>query len=113
MRPDSAPIIVRSERLADLAAYSGDPWNPENPYFAHAERFMEHSGTTLIWPVLSSLDLSSVLDLAAGHGRNSVKLLEVCGQLSIMDILPGNVDVCRTRFGESDRIHYGAVLDTG
>ena len=29
------------EKLRELAAYSGDPWTPENPYFTHAEAYME------------------------------------------------------------------------
>src|SRR6476619_7653222 len=94
------------DHLAELAAYSGDPWTAENPYFAHAETYMEHSWNELIWPVIQGLDLRSVLDLAAGHGRNSQRLLEHCENLTIVDIQPENVERCRRRFAGNDRITY-------
>jgi SAM-dependent methyltransferase len=92
--------------LAELAAYSGDPWTSDNPYFARAEAYMEQSWNELIWPVIHGLDLRSVLDLAAGHGRNSQRLLDHCETLTIMDIQPDNIERCRQRFAGIDRITY-------
>jgi SAM-dependent methyltransferase len=97
---------VHKKHLAELAAYSGDPWVPENEYFAHAERFIETLWSGLIWPMLQNVDFRSVLDLAAGHGRNSTKLIDLCESLVIMDIQPGNVEICRKRFGDGGKVSY-------
>lgn len=82
--------------LAALAARAGDPWTPQNRYFAEAEH-----GYDDLWRFISSLlvgcDFTYVVDLAAGHGRNSVKLAELAGTLVVLDIQPGNVAICRER----------------
>jgi ubiquinone/menaquinone biosynthesis C-methylase UbiE len=49
------------------------------------------------------------MDLAAGHGRNSVRLLPMAGTLHIVDIHASNVEICRRRFGDDPRIHYSAT----
>jgi SAM-dependent methyltransferase len=94
------------ESLAALAAYSGDPWVPQNPYFAAAEEHGPGLWENLVWPFIHDCDFGAVLDLAAGHGRNSAFLLRHAGHLTISDIQEGNVDACRRRFGESPRISY-------
>lgn len=88
------------EKLAELAAYSGDPWVPSNSYFSHAEKFTEGLWNDLIWPFIGDCDFTDALDLAAGHGRNSTFLVKHAGTLQITDIQAGNVDVCRERFSQ-------------
>jgi SAM-dependent methyltransferase len=94
------------QALQAQAAYSGDPWNPRNPYFAHAEGFMDGLWKRLVYPFIEGSDFSATLDLAAGHGRSSAKLLRHARILSIMDIQPGNVEVCRTRFKGHPNVTY-------
>jgi hypothetical protein len=38
---------------------------------------MEHLWRRLIWLRIEALDHRCVMDLAAGHGRNSIKLAEI------------------------------------
>jgi SAM-dependent methyltransferase len=97
---------VSAEKLRELAAYSGEPWNPENPYFAHAEAYMEELWDGLVWPFIEECNFSHTVDLAAGHGRNSVKLARLAGHLTIMDIQPGNVETCQQRFLERQGVDY-------
>jgi ubiquinone/menaquinone biosynthesis C-methylase UbiE len=65
----------------------------------------------VVWPFIEGSDFSHALDLAAGHGRNSVFLLEHATYLTISDIQHGNVDVCRQRFAEKQNISY--LVGTG
>jgi SAM-dependent methyltransferase len=93
-------------KLASLAAYSGDPWTPKNPYFAKAEEHGFVLWGTLVWPFIHDSDFTDVLDLAAGHGRNSAFLVEHVERLIITDIQKGNIDVCRKRFSENAKVSY-------
>lgn len=105
----SAPqqaVYPPAEELRAQAAYSGDPWNPSNPYFAHAEASMDPLWNRLVHPFIDGSDLSATLDLAAGHGRNSAMLLRHARTLAIMDIQPGNIEVCRARFKDRSNVTY-------
>lgn len=98
--------ISKETRLRDLASYSGDPWVPENKYFQVAEVHIEALWRTLIFPFIGDCDFSAVIDLAAGHGRNTLMLAPMTGRLLVMDIQAGNVEVCRRRFAEHPHIEY-------
>jgi ubiquinone/menaquinone biosynthesis C-methylase UbiE len=92
------------EKLSELAKFSGDPWNPRNAYFERAEGLMEAYWTGLVWPFIKDSDFTRVVDLAAGHGRNTVKLLDVAGEVFILDIQSGNVDLCKERFARNSNV---------
>jgi SAM-dependent methyltransferase len=93
------------------ARYSGDPWNPRNEYFAHAENHMEWSWENRIWPMISQCDFTAVIDLGAGHGRNSVKLRTLSEEILVLDIQPGNVEVMRERFAGDPA--FGFAVNNG
>lgn len=99
------------ESLASLADYSGAPWTPENVYFAKAEPHMAALWDRMVWPFILDCDFTEVVDLAAGHGRNTVFLLKVANHITVMDIQPGNVAVCRNRFADEPRV--SALVTTG
>lgn len=99
--PAAAPAAL------DLAArYAGDPWTPDNPYFAAAEPVMAQLWAEQIQPFIRGSDLRCVLDLATGHGRNAAVLLGQAERLILVDIQPGNVAHCRQRFGDDPRLRY-------
>ena len=102
---------ISAEKLRELAAYSGDPWTSQNPYFAHAETFMEGLWHRLVLPFINGCDFSHTVDLAAGHGRNSVKLAALADRLTIVDIQPGNIEVCIQRF--SDQANISFLVNSG
>ena len=84
----------------------------EAAYFAAAEPAADLQWATIILPFLqleaTGIDLAVSMDLAAGHGRNSARLLPMAGVLHIVDIHASNVEVCRGRFGADPRIAYHA-----
>jgi SAM-dependent methyltransferase len=92
--------------LSSLAADAGGPWTPDCPYFAIAEPHGARLWYELISPFLQGCDFTAVLDLAAGHGRHSGFLRQISGHLTIMDIQPGNIEVCRGKFGSGPGLRY-------
>jgi SAM-dependent methyltransferase len=104
------PLPERS-RLQDLANFSGDPWTPKNKYFAAAEVHIEEIWRTLIFPFIADCDFSAVIDLGAGHGRNSLMLAPRAKRLLVLDIQPGNVEICRRRFAEQP--HVACAVNNG
>jgi ubiquinone/menaquinone biosynthesis C-methylase UbiE len=101
-----SPIKFNSKSIHDLAAYSGNPWHPASPYFAHAEPYMAPQWKNRVFPFIEGSDFSETLDLAAGHGRNSEYLLKYCNTLIIMDYQAANVAICKQRFREHTNITY-------
>ena len=99
--------------LLARARSSGDPFKSAD-YFAAAEPAMDEQWRGLVWPRIGKLDLTRVLDLAAGHGRNSAKLRDVAGTVVIVDINDECLDACRRRFEGDPRFRYvktdGATL---
>ena len=103
--------VPEERRLQKLANFSGDPWKPRNKYFRAAEGQIEELWRTLILPFIVDCDFSAVIDLAAGHGRNSRMLLSKARRLLVLDIQPGNVKICRRRFAEHP--HVECVVNNG
>ncbi|MGA2700834.1 MAG: class I SAM-dependent methyltransferase [Isosphaeraceae bacterium] len=76
------------------------------PYYDFAEPWMMEQWSSFIWPMIANLDFSCVLDLAAGHVRNSVKLIEFAGRIVLVDINQENIDYCRERFRGDPRFTF-------
>jgi len=93
------------ESLLAMARRSGDPYK-EAEYFAFAERFMDQSWQELIWPIIQGCDFHRVVDLAAGHGRNGVKLREVADHVVVVDINEECLEACRRRFAGDPRFTF-------
>lgn len=70
----------------------------ESEYYAQAEPFIRAQWDAHIWPLIQGSDFSTVLDLAAGAGRNSELLKDLAKVLWIVDINQTNIDRCRARF---------------
>ncbi len=94
-------------RLRELARLSGDPFR-DGPFYDVAESDMDYQWDNLIWPVLKDkgIDFRCVLDLAAGHGRNSAKLRRHAERIIIVDINQENIDACKKRFQGDDRFVF-------
>ncbi len=91
--------------LLQRARASGDPFK-QSEYFALAEKEMDRLWPRLIWPLIRDSDLRRVVDLAAGHGRNSARLREVAGEIVIVDINHECLAACRARFAGDDRFSF-------
>lgn len=93
------------DALLARARFSGDPFKSAD-YFAQAEPSMDGQWREFIWPRIQKLDLASVLDLAAGHGRNSSKLKDVAAKIVVVDINDECLNACRQRFAGDARFSY-------
>ena len=101
--PAGAPEEAPSARVLAETQRIGDDWRQQD-YYEDVERFMDSSWETSIAPFLEGSDFSVVVDLAAGHGRNTRKLLEVAGRVIVTDINIGNIEICRRRFAGEPRV---------
>ena len=97
---------ITDEQLRELAVYSGEPWTPDSRYFPDAEASMEQLWRQMVLPFIEGSDFSHTIDLAAGHGRNSAILCTLADRLTIMDIQPGNIEVCKKRLAGRKGIEF-------
>jgi|SRR5665213_3376110 len=103
----------------EIASKEGFYWGDEvtQSYFVQAERDMDRHWATHINPILvqNLINYDHVLDLAAGHGRNSARLARHGKKITIVDINPDNIRFCKQRFVGDSRFAYvcndGAVLN--
>jgi len=99
-----------AKQLRVAAAQVGRDWK-NSPYYDAAEQAMDRQWSELIWPFLASvpeqeMDFSETVELAAGHGRNSAKLLALTQTLHLVDINIENISFLRQRFGQHPSIRY-------
>jgi ubiquinone/menaquinone biosynthesis C-methylase UbiE len=99
------PAGAGPEQLSAAAQEHGRNW-VETPYFDLAERDMEFYWNELVFPLIADCDFSVVLDLAAGHGRNTEKLRHLAGKVYVVDVNEENVEVCRRRFEGDERLVF-------
>jgi SAM-dependent methyltransferase len=97
-------------RLISVAQQIGRDWK-SSPYYDGAEKRMERQWREMVWPFLTGLqevgiDFSTTVELAAGHGRNSAKLLPLAGKLHLVDINSENVAFLRERFASDPKVEY-------
>jgi len=83
--------------LAEIAKPVAADWAHQG-YYDEAEPAMLIQWEGLIWPLISGCDFRVVLDLAAGHGRNTQQLLAVAGRVIAVDVNATNVAFMRERF---------------
>lgn len=77
-----------------------------SPYYDEAEPFIADHWQRNIWPMISDCDFSCVIDLGAGHGRNSWLLRDTAGQVIVVDINQENVDFCKKRFAGDPKFRF-------
>ena len=104
MREPATGGSTGDERALRLAQEIGRNWSKTN--YDRAESHMHSSWNGTIWPLIADCDFSVVVDLAAGHGRNTEKLLEFASKLYVVDINAENIEFCRRRFGGDPRLEY-------
>jgi ubiquinone/menaquinone biosynthesis C-methylase UbiE len=97
---------VELGRLALVSGNHGKLFEGQLNYHLDAEAGMDQQWATLIWPLIKDSDFSVVVDLAAGYGRNSAKLLPQAGQLIVVDINQACIDFCRQRFQGQSKVRF-------
>jgi ubiquinone/menaquinone biosynthesis C-methylase UbiE len=93
------------DHLHTVAEEIGRFWR-DNPYYDLAEGEMDNRWRHLLAPWVAGLDFRVCVDLAAGHGRNTRKLLEQpgCERVYCIDINEENAAFCRERFADDPRV---------
>jgi SAM-dependent methyltransferase len=97
--------------LTDVASTEAAIWE-KNSYYEDAENW-----TWLFWddshpfkPLFRQLDLTATAELACGYGRHAEHLLtnysHELEHLTLIDILPSNVDHCRSRIGHRNDVTF-------
>jgi SAM-dependent methyltransferase len=114
-KPDSttaSPPVLNSlatdnkvNHLVQCAEYVGGAWK-QAPYYDEAEQRISREWSELIWPFIHDCDFSCVMDLAAGHGRNSEKLRSLAQKIYLVDINEENIAFCRKRFAGDSRFVF-------
>jgi len=104
-RQQTSHALLERSKLTQLAEEVGADWK-EADFYDSAEQYMEDAWTYSIWPFIQDCDFSCVIDLAAGHGRNTRKLREIANKLYVVDIREENIQFCQQRFGEGQKIIY-------
>jgi SAM-dependent methyltransferase len=99
---------LMKEYLKDLVSDEGFEWKKDihNPYFSGVENRTEDDWTNIITPTIKSLNIEPevALDLASGRGRNTVRLLDTFKQVIAVDIIERNIQECRLRFQNDNRV---------
>lgn len=101
----STPGSLSHSEIRELAKKVGDDWK-DRPYYDDAEQYMDTQWRESIWPFIKDADFSYVVDLAAGHGRNSEKLKQHARKIHIVDINQENIDFCQKRFAGDPRFSF-------
>nr|WP_246280453.1 class I SAM-dependent methyltransferase [Nocardioides daedukensis] len=47
-----------------------------------------------------------ILEVAPGHGRFTVEMVDNCRSLTLVDLSPTCLEVCRSRFGDDGQVRY-------
>ena len=99
--------------IEEAAKYVGDDWKAGS-YYDEAERVVETSWEHEVRPIIQrhDADFSCVLDLAAGHGRNSNMFRTLAEKIYIVDINQENIDFCKERF-KDDKDRFVFVKNNG
>ncbi len=77
-------------RDADSEAWLAPFWGAGSPFLA----------------MFRQLDLTRVIELACGHGRHAERILDHAHEITLIDIVPGNIEHCRARFAGRHNIRY-------
>lgn len=106
----AVPFFQDHDGLTNRAEEVGKDWRGDSrvalDYYKDAEQWMKQAWTYTIWPFIRDCDFSCVVDLAAGHGRNSQKLLAIAKKLYVVDINEDNIRFCQQRFATEPGITY-------
>lgn len=98
-------IFHEGVTLAKVAEDIGVDWKRSH-YYDDAEAWIDDAWTYMLWPFIRECDFSCVVDLAAGHGRNTRKLLDIAAKLYVVDINEENIEFCQRRFAGEKKITY-------
>lgn len=103
---------MQSDELKSAVEISGSAWKV-SPYYEDAEKWMHvfWSDRSVFVPFFQHLDLTSVIELACGHGRHAEQIAARAGKLLMMDIHEENIRISRQRLAKFP--HVMAMTNNG
>ncbi len=95
-----------------IAERDARPW-ADSAYYERAEQSTDGFWTegTKFRQRFDRLDLTSVIELACGHGRHTERAAPLAGRLIAIDVFEENLQVCRERLSVSSHVEF--VLGDG
>lgn len=56
--------------------------------------------------MFQKFDISRVIELACGHGRHVQNYFHKAEEITLVDVLQKNIDICKQRFGNSKKVKF-------
>lgn len=77
-------------------------------YFAASENELDvfWGAESVFKKRFDTLDTSNILEIACGRGRHVNKYWDISDSITLVDILQENINICRKRFGDNEKIMY-------
>lgn len=101
---DEEQTVFLREWCAYHHAKNNDQWFQEAEKAKEADVFWNKDSVFLQY--FKQLDLHNVIELACERGRHVPYYMEAAGKITLVDILEENMDFCKNRFSNSDKIVY-------
>lgn len=80
----------------------------DDPYYDRAENWLScfWDKDSIFFKRFKELDLSSVVELACGHGRHVSQYVDEAGAITLVDVNKENIEHCRKRFNKYAKIGF-------
>lgn len=80
----------------------------QHPYYDVAEQYIYEfwAERCRFRRMFDTLDLTSVVELACGHGRHTAQFIDRAGYVVLSDINQSNIDYCKARFIDRGNVGY-------
>ena len=107
-----------TRRVQDITASRAEAvahnWSNDPEYYASAEAWVNKlwDPTDEFRPLFDKMDPSDIVELACGHGRNSWQMRDWSNKITLVDVVPENIDICRERFKDRPGTEFVANLGT-
>lgn len=77
-------------------------------YFEQAEKqiYVFWNTNSEFYQMFQKLDISRVIELACGHGRHVEYYFNRAEEITLVDILQKNIDICKQRFGNHEKVKF-------
>jgi len=60
----------------------------------------------IFFQLFRKLDLTKIVEIACGHGRHVIHYVNIAPSITLVDINKENIEFCKNRFSEFDKIEY-------
>ncbi len=96
--------VYYREWCAFVHARYNDKWFEEAEQKEVTDVFWNEN--SVFYQYFKQLDLSNVIELACGRGRHVPYYIGKAGKITLVDILEENIEICRERFKDYDKLEY-------